>query len=469
MSKKYDYDAIIIGAGISGLVCGCYLAKAGMKTLIVEKSAKPGGCCTSFKRGGFHFDACVHSLGSLRPGGNARIIFEELELESRLPIRRFDPSDVIITPDHELHFWNDLDKTVTEFQDAFPGEALNIRKFFDFIDQCEGVSLYSLRSMTFENLLNRYFSGDDNLKALLSFPLLGNAGLPAKRISAIIGVLIYKEFMLDGGYYPDDSIQSFPDVLIERFKEFGGEIHLSCPVNKILLNDKKAEGVLTAKKGSFSSKYVISNADVSQTYLAMVGEEVLDDNVLGLLDTMEPSLSAFILYLGTDGKLENRYMDSTVWYLPHYDMDKVYGLTVDGRIDDLDWFLTRIASDKNSIFMFVNVPYINEGYWVENKGKLIDRYIDKMERVLPDLSLHVIFKDAATPKTLNKWTSNHKGAAYGWARTKSQFAVTGFTQTTKIRDLYLTGHWTTLFQGVAGVAYLGRDTSMKILKKENIS
>ena len=38
MSNQYDYDAVIIGAGISGLVCGCYLAKAGMKVLIIEKT-----------------------------------------------------------------------------------------------------------------------------------------------------------------------------------------------------------------------------------------------------------------------------------------------------------------------------------------------------------------------------------------------------------------------------------------------
>jgi phytoene dehydrogenase-like protein len=42
MTKQYDYDAIIIGAGISGLICGCYLAKAGLKTLIVEKMLSPG-------------------------------------------------------------------------------------------------------------------------------------------------------------------------------------------------------------------------------------------------------------------------------------------------------------------------------------------------------------------------------------------------------------------------------------------
>jgi len=45
---KDKYDAVIIGAGISGLVCGCYLAKAGMNVLIVERNAQPGGYCISF-------------------------------------------------------------------------------------------------------------------------------------------------------------------------------------------------------------------------------------------------------------------------------------------------------------------------------------------------------------------------------------------------------------------------------------
>ena len=59
MSDKIDnkYDVIIIGAGIGGLVCGCYLVKAGLKVLIVEKHYQVGGYCTSFKRKGFTFDA----------------------------------------------------------------------------------------------------------------------------------------------------------------------------------------------------------------------------------------------------------------------------------------------------------------------------------------------------------------------------------------------------------------------------
>jgi prolycopene isomerase len=93
-------------------------------------------------------------------------------------------------------------------------------------------------------------------------------------------------------------------------------------------------------------------------------------------------------------------------------------------------------------------------------------FIKKVEQIMPDLSSHIVFKDAATPHTLYKWTLNHKGAAYGWAGIPSQLAITGFTQKTSIENLYLTGHWTTLVQGVGGVAYLGRDTSKKILNKE---
>src|SRR4030042_6591561 len=161
--EKYDYDAVIIGAGISGLVCGCYLAKAGMKTLIVEKNAKPGGYCTSFTRGGFTFDACVHSLGSLREGGNIRIILKELGLEERLEVKRYDPSDIIIAPDFKIHFWNDLDKTIQEFQNKFPKESTKIKKFFEYINMCEGLLLSSLRSISFQTLMDRYFK-DDKLK-----------------------------------------------------------------------------------------------------------------------------------------------------------------------------------------------------------------------------------------------------------------------------------------------------------------
>ena len=467
MSGKYQYDAIIIGAGISGLVCGCYLAKAGMKTLVVEKNARPGGYCTSFKRGGFYFDACVHSLGSLREGGNLRVIIQELEIEERLKITRYDPSDIIVSPDFKIHFWNDLNKTIQEFQENFPNESEKIKEFFNYIKNCEGTSIIALRSITFQTLLDRYFN-DEKLKGILSLPVLGNAGLSAKKISAFVGVILYKEFMLDGGYYPNGSIQALADVLAARYKEFGGDIHFSSPAKKIKVKDKKIEGVEVSRKGTFSAKYVISNADATQTLLSLVGKEIISNDMINKLKNLEPSLSMFLLYLGLKkpfNKRNNLHPNTNLWFLTHYDINKYYSSMIEGDFENLDPFLVRLSSNK-SMLMLVNAPFKDEDYWKANKKRLIDIFIKKIERIIPKLSSQIEYKDAATPNTLFKWTLNRAGAAYGWAGMPSQLAVTGLTQKTTIENLYLTGHWTTLVQGVGGVAYLGRDTSRRILKKE---
>lgn len=73
--------------------------------------------------------------------------------------------------------------------------------------------------------------------------------------------------------------------------------------------------------------------------------------------------------------------------------------------------------------------------------------------------------DAATPNTLLKWTLNHNGAAYGLAGTEEQFADRDFNGTTFIENLYMTGHWTSLVQGIPGVVYMGKNTAKIIINR----
>lgn len=182
---KNSYDAIIIGAGISGLVCGCYLAKAGMKVLIVEQHYKPGGYCTSFKRQGFTFDAAPYCFGSYRKDGSTRKIFADLGIDKKLNIIRSDPSDIIITPDYKVSFWNDLDKTIEEFQTIFPEENNNIKKFFYFLLKPDLNSFFRIRNWTFQKLLYHYFI-NEKLKTILAAPLMGIGGLPPSLMSALM-------------------------------------------------------------------------------------------------------------------------------------------------------------------------------------------------------------------------------------------------------------------------------------------
>ena len=467
MPRKYDYDAIIIGAGIGGLVCGCYLAKAGLKTLIVEKNEKPGGYCTSFTRNGFNFDACAHSLGSLRPGGTIYRVLEELGVLHKLKIKRYEPSDIILSGAYKISLWSNLDATIAEFHSNFPKEAKNITRFFNNILGLKHYSLAALRNKTFKEFLDLYFKNAD-LKAILSLPILGNAGLPASQMCAFTAVVMCIEYMLDGGYYPNGGMQKFPDILLETFKKFGGDALLFTLSTGIKLNNNCVEGIYVNEKRFISSRYVISNIDCRQTFMELIGKENIETNILKMLNSLKSSLPIFILYLGLDSAIDNIPPGANVWFMSDGDIDRMYYMAENGSIEDSAWFVIRLSPDKKCINMFVMSSFKNSEYWKVNKKRLIDFLIKKAERCIPNLQQHVVFKDAATPNTLYKWTLNYQGAAYGWAEIPSQFAISEFSQSTPIKNLYLTGHWTTLVQGIPGVTYLGRSTANIILNRERL-
>jgi len=463
-SKNYDYDVIIIGAGIGGLVCGCYLAKTGFKTLIVEKNARSGGYCTSFSRKNFKFDACAHSLGSLREDGNIRRVLDELKIQD-FKFTRFDPQDVVVTPDYKIHFWNDLEKTIKEFQENFPNESSGISRFFHFVNSCKGAEFNSLRDITFTDLLDKYIN-DTKLRAILSILILGNTGMPPSAVSAFTAVTIYKEFVLDGGYYPEGNMQALPDLLLKTFKSLKGKVFLSTLVKKIIVAEGRVEGIEAEGKGFVSAKYVVSDIDATQTFSKLINEECILPETLSCLKQLEPSLSMFILYLGVEKSIESLFPDSNLWVLPNYDVEKMYQLAKSGEVESLDWFLARLLPDKKSVIVLVNAPFKNKEYWQHNKDRLVDVFINKIERVIPNFSKHIIFKEAATPSTLYEWTLNYNGSSFGWEGTRSQFCVRGFSQVTPVKNLYLTGHWATLAQGIPGVAYLGRSTANLIIKRK---
>jgi phytoene dehydrogenase-like protein len=461
MSKQYDYDAIIIGAGIGGLVCGCYLAKAGVKTLIIEKNHKPGGYCTSFTRQGYFFDACAHSLGE-----NTNTVLKELGINKRVKIIRYNPSDIIIAPDFKISLWNELSKTIRELQNKFPKEKTNIKKFFNYLLHSKAISYVQLRNKTFKDVLDAYFS-DVKLKSIFSLLVLGNLGLSPSLISAFTAVKFYKQFILSGGYYPQEGMQAFPDILAIRFKEFGGTLLLSHRVKKIKIKNGSATGVILNGNELISSKYVISNCDATQTFRDLINHKNSNPATLVQLNKLTQSLSMFILYLGFSKKIKTLPKEGTnVWLLPNYNVDKMYRSAINNEISHLNWFLLRTVKNKQSALMLVNSPFKNAKFWEKNKSRLIEVYIKKIEGIIPGISKHIIFKDAATPATLYKWTLNHKGAAYGWNSTPSQFLIPGFSQKTFIKNLYLTGHWTTIAQGIPGVIYLGKETAKIITTQE---
>lgn len=465
--KNNEYDAIIIGAGIGGLVCGCYLAKAGMKVLIVEKNAKPGGYCTSFTSNGFKFDAFVHSLGSLKKGEIIANVLDDLNISKRIKFKRYNPSDLVITPDYKVYFWNEIEKTVKGLQKIFPDESLNIEIFFKFINDTTG-NHTELRKQNFEELLSKYFR-NDKLKAIFALFTLGNVGLPPSLLSAFTAVKFYKQFMLDGGYYPHDGMQSFSDLLANRFKEFGGTLKVSSMVTKMEMKNSKVRGIILKDGNKFLGKYIIAACDARQTFFNFIGKEHLEKEFIKTLEILKPSLSMFIMYFGLKKHLKELPKEGiNAWFMPNYNLENMFKMSTNGRKENPSWYMLRLLSDQKSLLMFMDVSFRSVDYWRKNKEAWSKFCINLIAKDVPDFEKNIVYKNISTPNTLFNMTLNHNGASYGWAAMFSQLAIPGLSQTTPIDNLFLTGHWTTLAQGIPGVSYVGKNTASIILRKEKI-
>lgn len=479
MPPKIDskYDVIIVGAGIGGITAGLYLARAGLKVLMVEQHFQPGGYCTSFKRNGYTFDAGLHALGSCRPnGGQISRMLRELNLDHDIEMIRSDPSDIVITPDVRVDVRNDLNHTIANFQQQFPSESRNIEKFLSFVAHSTFATLYvELKDKTFKELIDGYFK-DEHLKQVL-LVLLGSLQLPSHMASALSCVILFREYVLDGGYYPTGGMQAFANRLVARFKELGGMFLIYHKVEKIVVERGKVRGAVINKVGFVESRYVVSNADAVQTFSKLIRENHIENNVSSRLQNLIPSTSAFIVFLGLDTKLKGKGYDcGTLWYFQSRDVDRIYMDLVEERLNYKDYVACAFPSFHDermapkgceSVYLFIGAPYLTNEFWTNHKEQVAESIIKRAEELFPNLADHIQLQEVATPFTFERYTSNFRGAFRGWAPTVSQINTRLLPQQTEIPGLFLAGHWTTQpgQGGIPMVVYAGRNAARLILKQ----
>lgn len=127
MSNK---KAIIIGAGISGLSAGCYLQKNGYDTEIFELHNIPGGLCTAWRKSGYTFDGCIHSIGGLNPRYRMHQYWNELIDLDQLEFHFYDElCRVIDTNGNTVRFYTDPDKLEQELISIAPEDTNFIHSF----------------------------------------------------------------------------------------------------------------------------------------------------------------------------------------------------------------------------------------------------------------------------------------------------------------------------------------------------
>src|SRR5215470_13171153 len=125
-----SYDGVVIGAGVGGLVCANLLVSVGLKVLLIEQHSMVGGYCSTFRRGGYTFDASTHFYPLL---GNPETLTGRLlgELGVTSGWVKMDPVDTFHLPDGtRFAVPADFDLYLAKLKSDFPAEAGALDDFF---------------------------------------------------------------------------------------------------------------------------------------------------------------------------------------------------------------------------------------------------------------------------------------------------------------------------------------------------
>ncbi|MCF6155656.1 MAG: NAD(P)/FAD-dependent oxidoreductase [Candidatus Brocadia sp.] len=466
-----SYDAIVIGAGIAGLVCGAFLARIGKKVLIVEQHSIPGGYCTSFKRKGFNFDAAVHHIGGCGKWGIVGRCLKILEIE--LDFYPLDPMDHLIFPNLTIEIPADLDEYIIRLQGRYPSEKDSVKHFFqDFLklyratfnnEKSQIIDKY--KNQTYIEMLNAFLKNDE-LKMILSGQW-GYIGLPPTQASAIGMCQMMINYLKDGAFFPAGGTQEFANAIFKKFIDFGGHIMLSSKAEKILCTGKTAVGVKLQEGKEISSDVVVSNIDARQTFFGLL-EGKSDTPFLQRIREMKESCSFCLLYLGVGEGIDLSELKRGF-----------YHTATDARYVNDEWMYVSVPTKISPALAPPNKQIISavvymekEKYnditdWKSFKESMISGTINRLEEYVPDIKKHIEVKDAATPKTLERYTLNTNGAAYGWEVSVDQIWDNRLPHQTPIDNLYLTGHWTRPGPGICAVVSSGWGVANLIMEKEN--
>ncbi|MBF0531714.1 MAG: NAD(P)/FAD-dependent oxidoreductase [Candidatus Omnitrophica bacterium] len=464
--KKYDYDVVIIGAGIGGLICANYLIQSGLKVAIVEQHFQVGGYCTSFQRKGYNFDIGVHYLSGIKRGVLGKIL-KELKLHNVCSFVQHDPTDKVILPEHTFCLRANPQDTIGEFKKAFPKQSHQLDQFFSFILQNEFLNIYrQVKKATFRELLDRYFD-DERLKGSLNV-LLGGMGLSAKEASAIAATVLFREYILDMGYAPLEGMQKFPNQLAENFKRQKGDLFLSSRVVEIAHDASQAKSVTLEDQRTISAKIFVSNSDVRNLFAKLLKGNLPESKAVKSLIS---SPSFFVVCLGQKENLKPKIkINNTIWCSTYSEMNYF-------QIPEIDLIEAKVPllicssslnKGKESLRLLAFAPYSNKNFWKTNQKIIADNLVKLADQNSILLKNNVEILAIATPHTYEKYTSNYKGAAFGWALIPTQIRSSVMPNITSISNLYLTGHWTTggLGQmGASGASISGRKVAEMIIRK----
>ncbi|MGH9787014.1 MAG: phytoene desaturase family protein [Terriglobia bacterium] len=474
------FDAIVIGSGIGGLVCANLLAQGGMRVLLLERHFMLGGFCSTFRRKGFIFDAATHFYPLL---GNPTTLTGKILHDLGIPTEwiKMDPVDRFHLPGlPPFAVPADFARYLDQLKAWFPGEAAAIDGYFAELRQAYlyGLLYYfkgvdneqarRLENYSVTDKLNEHFR-DPRLKAVLMADTPHWGSLP-DRTSYLFDAMLRLSYFL-GNYYPRGSSQKFADDLGRALEARGGRILKCASVERVLIENGKAQGVRIrtisrrpSQEYVFRAPVVVSNSDALHTYRDLIGEEHCGQWMIEYLESLRPTYPCFLTHIGLRGMDPAALEAAEGYYWSSYDpsdaIRNVFKIFIPTRFDP------SIAPPGCQILIVqkmtpVRLEEVTD--WAAHKAQVEGRILDRLREILPGIDRHIVVRMSASAWTSYHYTNNWQGAMLGWEMSPGQLGSARLPNATPVENFYLVGHWTQPGGGITPVIISAQRVARMIL------
>ncbi len=484
-------SAIIIGGGLGGLFTGAFLAKEGIKVIILEKNHTIGGGLQCFRRKGTLFETGMHILGGFRKGNNLYRICSYLGILDKLEIRDTDLNamdSVTYGEDGRTYVLPSGKRSFTQYlKDMFPAESENIQAYMDALYAiAQEVDLFYLRPsglempthsedflMPADEFIAKYVK-DQRLRDLLAYmsPMYGGvAGHTPTYIHAMINVLY-----IDGSSQFVDGSQQMADRLAELIKEYGGEVRAGDGVEKVEVVDRIVTKVFTQGGNTYTADWYISDVHPC-TLFQLTGKDAFPRHYMQRIQSIPNSYSAFTLYIkfkpGSQPYVNHpRYYQEhygSVWQLGDFHEESFPAgfMYITPPTRDQDQWANRMVVNClmpfEAVRQWENTYVGRRGKEYENwKKRLENKLLAKLEDLLPGFKNTIDMCFSSSPLTIRDYLGVKEGSLYGHLCDCKNLLASQMPIATKVRNLLLTGQNVNL-HGICGVPLTAIQTAEAIV------
>jgi phytoene dehydrogenase-like protein len=334
-----DYDAVIVGGGHNGLVASFYLARAGLKTLVLERRPWVGGACATEELfSGYRVSSCSYITWNLQ-----QKVVDDMDLEKRHGLERHPIDPIPFVPFRDgshVAYWLDDDQTMSEIAGVSPQDAKRYQEFNEFWHRAAGlVYPFFLReppSLTEIWEHAREVGEERLLERLLTSSIADVLGehFSDLRVTGLTLVCDVGDPYAPGSawseawWHTSEHNGSLPSVvtggqgavtqaMAASAQLHGVEIRTGAEVGSIVVENDVAKGVRLADGEEIRSRLVLSNADPKRTYLKLVEPDALPEGFAERVRRISTRAACLKFHAILDRPLDlSRYMGDD--YDPRY-------------------------------------------------------------------------------------------------------------------------------------------------------